>query len=187
VASLYLVRHAEAAAGEASDPGLSAPGRQQAARLADRLADLEVGALLHSPLNRAVETAAALADRLKVAATPSSLLADRTPVPSLPCRSAYPARYLPWLDETPAAERDVDARALTAVRDELIRLALASPGPLVLVTHAFVIGWLVCDALDAPGWRWLSLAPGNASLSILSYHPERGSRVIAFNDTGHLS
>jgi probable phosphoglycerate mutase len=100
---------------------------------------------------------------------------------------AYPARYLPWLDETPADERDVDARALTAARDELIRLSAGSPGPLVLVTHAFVIGWLVRDALDAPSWRWLTLAPDNASLSILSYHPERGSRVVAFNDTGHLS
>jgi serine/threonine-protein phosphatase PGAM5 len=186
VASLYLVRHAEAAAGEASDPGLSALGRQQAARLADRLADLEVGAVLHSPLNRAAETAAVLADRLKVAATPSSLLADRTPVPSLPRRSDYPARYLPWLDETPAGERDVDAQALMSVRDELIRISSDSSGPLVLVTHAFVIGWLVCDALDAPSWRWLSLAPDNASLSILSYDGERGSRVIAFNDTGHL-
>jgi serine/threonine-protein phosphatase PGAM5 len=187
VASLYLVRHAEAAAGETSDPGLSSLGREQAARLADRLADLEVGAVLHSPLHRAVETAAVLADRLKVAATPSSLLADRTPVPSLPGRSAYPARYLPWLDETPADERDFDAQALTAARDELIELSAAGSGQLVLVTHAFVIGWLVADALDAPSWRWLSLAPDNASLSVLSYHPERGSRVIAFNDTGHLS
>ena len=73
-----------------------------------------------------------------------------------------------------------------AMRDELIRLSAASAGSLVLVTHAFVIGWLVCDALDAPSWRWLSLAPDNASLSILSYDSERGSRVVAFNDTGHL-
>jgi broad specificity phosphatase PhoE len=187
VALLYLVRHARAAAGDAHDPGLSSLGRLQAGLLADRLLELEVGAVLHSPLNRAAETATVLADRLDVAAQPSTLLADRTPVPSSPCRSAYPARYLPWLDDTPADERDVDAQALTAARDELIRLALASPGPLVLVTHAFVIGWLVCDALDAPSWRWLSLAPDNASLTVLSYHSEQGSRVVAFNDTGHLS
>jgi probable phosphoglycerate mutase len=114
------------------------------------------------------------------------LLADRTPVPSFRNRSAYPARYLPWLDETPAAERDMDARALSSARDELIELSVASSSPLVLVTHAFVIGWLVCDALDAPSWRWLTLAPANASLTILEYDVERGSRVVAFNDTGHL-
>jgi serine/threonine-protein phosphatase PGAM5 len=186
VAPLYLVRHAEAAAGEDSDPGLSPVGRLQAARLAGRLADLDVGAVLHSPLNRAAETATVLADRLGLEARSSGLLADRTPVPSARCRSDYPARYLPWLDETPADERDVDAQALTAARDELIRLSADSAGSLVLVTHAFVIGCLVCDALDAPSWRWLSLAPANASLSILSYDVERGSRVIAFNDTGHL-
>jgi probable phosphoglycerate mutase len=187
VASLYLVRHARAAAGDAHDPGLSSVGRSQAALLAERLAGLEVGAVLHSPLNRAAETATVLADRLEVAARACALLTDRTPVPSLGCRSDYPARYLPWLDETPPDERDVDGQALMSVRDELIRLSSESRDPLVLVTHAFVIGWLVCDALDAPSWRWVTLAPGNASLTVLEYDAERGGRVVAFNDTGHLS
>ena len=187
MASLYLVRHARAAAGDAHDPGLSSVGRLQAGLLADRLLELEVGAVLHSPLNRAAETATVPADRWEVTARACALLTDRTPVPSLGCRSDYPARYLPWLDETPPDERDVDGQALMSVRDELIRLSSESRDRLVLVTHAFVIGWLVCNALDAPSWRWLTLAPDNASLSILSYDGERGSQVVAFNDTGHLN
>ncbi|MBI1239624.1 MAG: histidine phosphatase family protein [Alphaproteobacteria bacterium] len=62
--TLYLVRHGEAAASyaDALDPGLSALGREQAGKAAKALAPKGPLALVSSPLARARETAAPLAD-----------------------------------------------------------------------------------------------------------------------------
>lgn len=64
--------------------------------------------------------------------------------------------------------------------------AAAEAGPLVAVTHAFVIGWLMRSALDAPISRWLGLNPASASLTIIRYAADDAS-LVAFNDTGHLT
>ena len=118
----------------------------------------------------------------------SDLLDDRTPVPSAHRRDEYPARYLPWLDETTPEERDVDAVALSRAMDELLDEALhkAGNGPLVLVTHAFVIGWFVRAALDAPVLRWLGLHPANASLTVIRYTEDHVGTLVTFNDHRHL-
>ncbi|MBA2324726.1 MAG: hypothetical protein H0V92_12185 [Pseudonocardiales bacterium] len=73
------------------------------------------------------------------------MLDDRTPVPSPGRRGDYPQRYWPWLDDTAPDERDVDAVLLTTAAAEFANAARAAAevGPLVAVTHAFVIGWLV--------------------------------------------
>lgn len=66
---LYLVRHAEAAEGESDElRPLTPAGREQARSLATRLRDSGVrpDAILTSPLLRARETAALLADELGV-------------------------------------------------------------------------------------------------------------------------
>jgi serine/threonine-protein phosphatase PGAM5 len=187
---LYLIRHAEAAPGsaDADDPGLSDRGRAQAARLAPRLAAAGVPEILHSPRRRAAETAALLAAAMPTAqplrSAPSPLLDDRTPVPSASHRADYPARFLPWLDDTAADEADPDGTALTAAYAEL---TATPPHPRALVTHAFVIAWWVRHTLAAPPTSWLTLAPANASLTILRTHPDRPPTLIAFNDTGHLA
>jgi len=67
---LVLVRHAlprriEDADGPA-DPGLTEEGHEQARHLADYLAVESIDALYSSPMRRAVQTAAPLADRLGV-------------------------------------------------------------------------------------------------------------------------
>ena len=185
---LYLVRHAEAAGHEDVDPGLSERGRAQARALGTRLAPLRPAGILHGPRRRATETARVLAEALPdapVEATP--LLEDRTPVPSAGRRDEYPERFWSWLDDVPADERDVDGAALSAALPDLAGLAedRADDGPLVLVTHAFVVGWFVRELLDAPTWRWIRLAPANASLTVVRWD---GSGVlVSFNDTGHLA
>jgi probable phosphoglycerate mutase len=69
---LLLIRHAEPVrieSGEVAgpaDPGLSARGREQAARLAAWLAREGVDGVVTSPLRRAVETGAAVAEALGV-------------------------------------------------------------------------------------------------------------------------
>jgi serine/threonine-protein phosphatase PGAM5 len=187
-AELYLVRHGQAAGSDSSDPRLSDEGRARVVALGARLADTGIAEIRHSPRRRAVETAQLLARALP--GTPvraSSVLDDRTPVPSPANRHLYPERYHAWLDDTPPDERDVDGAALTATAAELATAARlnATRGPLLVVTHAFVIGWLVRTALDAPTARWLGLNPADASLTIIRYMPDE-MRLVAFNDTGHL-
>lgn len=63
---LYLVRHAEPAAlwGSHPDPGLSTLGHEQAARVGENLATLNISNLISSPLMRCQETAAPLIKKL---------------------------------------------------------------------------------------------------------------------------
>lgn len=56
-----------------------------------------------------------------------------------------------------------------------------------VVTHAFTIGWLVRQALDAPTWRWVGLDHGHAALTVLRYATDRPSTVVVLNDMAHLS
>ena len=62
VTELWLVRHADAYEGatEVDDPALSARGREQAQRLAQRVKAVEFDAVYASPLRRAQETALAI-------------------------------------------------------------------------------------------------------------------------------
>jgi broad specificity phosphatase PhoE len=188
-AELILVRHAEADGSDLGDPGLSVLGRRQATALGARLARERVAGILHSPRLRATETATIAAGDLPGAlAEPSELLNDRTPVPSTGRRDEYPSRYHAWLDETSSDERDVDAVALTQALHDLVDEALrrADDGGLVLVTHAFVIGWFVRAVLDAPTWRWMRLHPANSSLSVLRFDAGHDGTLVSFNDRAHV-
>jgi serine/threonine-protein phosphatase PGAM5 len=194
VVDLYLIRHGEASetdtpAGCVNGPGLSDTGRRQTRALAARLTGRTFAAVLHSPSRRAAETAEILGRALSgVPVRSSDLLTDRTPVPSDARRSDYPERHLAWLDQTAEDEKDRDGLALSEAVDRLSSAALATAavGPVVLVTHAFVIGWFVRTALDAPTWRWMGLNSANTGVTIIRYGPT-GPTLLSFNDTGHLS
>ncbi|MEU1099316.1 histidine phosphatase family protein, partial [Streptomyces sp. NPDC005877] len=56
----------------------------------------------------------------------------------------------------------------------------------LVVTHNFLIGWLVRAALDAPDWRWQGLNHANAALTVIRYATDRPASVVFFNDMGHL-
>lgn len=68
VTEILLVRHADCYDGitETADPPLSALGREQAARLAARVEKLKPAAVYSSPYRRAIETARALTDDVRV-------------------------------------------------------------------------------------------------------------------------
>jgi serine/threonine-protein phosphatase PGAM5 len=188
-AHLYLVRHAEALGDDQLDPGLSPRGREQARSLASRLAGMRLAGILHSPRRRAAETASVLSQaRPDVAIRPIDLLDDRTPVPSPGRRNIYPARSHAWLDLVPPAERDVDGVHLSEALRQVGTAAVthAEDGPLVLVTHAFVIAWFVSTLLDVPEWRWMGLQPANAGLTVLRWESDGSGALLSFNDTGHL-
>lgn len=183
--TLYLVRHGHAA-GHTPGSGLSAAGRAQAERLGHRLRDVPFTQLHHSPLQRAAETAGIVAAHLPgVPVHACDLVADRTPVPSPGREPDYPQRYLPWLDQVPAAERDPDATALQAALTRLGAVGAEDRTDL-LVTHNFVIGWFVRHVMDAPTWRWLGLNQDNCALTIVTWETDRPPALVTFNDTGHL-
>lgn len=184
---LYLVRHGEATADESR---LTEAGRRQATLLGRRLRDVPLAAVHHGPLPRAERTARLIGDQLKgVPLRVSEAAGDYVP-------------YLPDRDELPAGSADFFPRFLDGVTDEertsgaaLARRALELfTGPVdgaqdrheLVVTHNFLVAWLVRDAMHAPKWRWLGLNHGNAALNVIRYAPGRPASLLVSNDTRHL-
>jgi serine/threonine-protein phosphatase PGAM5 len=197
VTLLYLVRHAEQEHTPDEDPsaGLSPRGRRQARLLGQRLRRVPFDGIHHSPLKRAEETAHLVGASLPgVPVHGTALLSDRTPVPSPEHEAAYPARDLAWLATVPAAERDEDGAVISSAMRHFVRLGAEArtsqgqprPSHRLLITHAFVISWLVREVLEAPTRRWLSLTPFNCGLTVIECRPEQPPTLITFNDVGHL-
>jgi probable phosphoglycerate mutase len=184
---LYLARHGEALPDES---GLTQAGRQQATLLGRRLQDIPFTAVHHGPLPRAAQTARLIHGQLKnVPLLVSEVAGDYVPyVPpknELPPASAH--FYLRFLADTTDDEREQGAA--------LARQALALfTGPVdgeadrheLVVTHNFLVAWLVRDAMHAPKWRWLGLNHGNAALTVIRYAPGRAASVLVSNDMRHL-
>ncbi|MFJ1674426.1 histidine phosphatase family protein [Streptomyces sp. NPDC088251] len=193
---LYLARHGEAQApaeadADADDAVLTENGRRQAHLLGQRLRERPISAIHHGPLPRAAETARLIGDQLgdvplRVAETAGDY------VPHFPDRTELPPdgadTFLRFLEPCTAEER--------AQGPELARQALeAYTGPVagdedvheLVVTHNFLVAWLVRHAMAAPEWRWLGLHYGNAALTVIRYSPDRPASVLVCNDMRHLS
>ncbi|MEU8844102.1 histidine phosphatase family protein [Streptomyces roseus] len=184
---LYLVRHGEAASEES---GLTDAGRRQAVLLGRRLRDVPLAAVHHGPLPRAEQTARLIGDQLKnVPLHVSEVAGDYVP-------------HMPVRDELPPESADFFLRFLDGVTEEerergsaLARQALDMfTGPVdgeedrheLVVTHNFLVAWLVRDAMHAPQWRWLGLNHGNAALTVIRYAPGRPASVLVSNEMRHL-
>jgi probable phosphoglycerate mutase len=175
-----------------ADPCLTAAGREQAERVAERLAGAQIDALYVSPLCRTAETAAPLAASLglrpvvepdlrevHLGAWEGGLFrkhdAERHPL----------ARRL-WQEERwdviPEAE---PANAFSArVRAAIERIVAAHPGGRVAVfSHGGVIGQALALASDSRPFVFIHA--DNASISQLVVTPRRWL-VRRFNDTAHL-
>ncbi|GAA1658689.1 histidine phosphatase family protein [Nonomuraea maheshkhaliensis] len=180
---LYLTRHGEATPDES---GLTANGRRQAGLLGERLRDVPLSAVHHGPLPRAAQTAALIGEHLPgVPVRPSEAAGDY--IPYRPAADELPpehaARHLSFLAQFPAdGGDDLAARAMDAFTGPV---AEGTRHELV-VTHNFLIGWLVRAALDAPKWRWLGLNHANAALTVIRYDSDRPASVAYFNDMSHL-
>lgn len=184
---LYLVRHAEALPDESQ---LTENGRRQAVLLGQRLRDIPFSAVHHGPLARAAQTAHLIGDLLKnVPVHISDAAGDY--VPDVPERDELPADsaqfLLRFLDQVTDEERE---RGPVLARQALERFTRPVDGDEarheLVVTHNFLVGWLVRHAMDAPKWRWLGLNHCNAALTVLQYAPGRPSSVLCYNDMRHL-
>jgi probable phosphoglycerate mutase len=180
---LYLVRHGEA---DPHDGPLSDAGREQARLTGERLAGVPLAAIHHGPLPRAAQTAAVIAASLPgVPVAASDLAGDY--IPADPDPAGLPASFAAFLSSYDAAERAEGPRLAAAAAK---RFAQAGDGEAatheLVVTHNFLIGWLVSHALAAPDWRWLGLNQMNCGLTVLAYQPGLPAGLICFNDAGHL-
>ncbi|MFE3599875.1 histidine phosphatase family protein [Streptomyces sp. NPDC059142] len=184
---LHLVRHGEASADESA---LSANGRRQAVLLGQRLRNVPLSAVHHGPLRRAEETATLLAGQLD-GVTPRRSEAAGDYIPYLPQRQELPPDSADAMLAFLAGVTEEEARTGAALAREAQAeftgpVAGRTPRHELVVTHNFLVGWLIRAALDAPPWRWMGLNFANAALTVIRYAPGRPPSVLCTNDMGHL-
>ncbi len=175
-----------------ADPELSENGREQAERLAERLARQPIDAIYVTSLRRTAQTAAPLAKRLGLAPRVEpdlrevhlgeweagrfrKMVADNHPIAQ---RMWAEERW----DVIPGAEPAdaFAARTGGAIR----RIAAAHPDQRVaVVVHGGVIAVLLAMATRSRPFAFLGA--DNASISRLVITPERWILRV-YNDTGHL-
>jgi probable phosphoglycerate mutase len=187
---LYLVRHGEATAEEG---GLSQAGEEQARRTGERLKNLPVDRIHHSPLPRAAQTARLIAGWLPgVPVAESAIAGDYIPADLDP--AVLPPSQARLVNSYTITERSEGAALARAAIEQFAgppRDEPAGEGPAddvheLIVTHNFLIGWFVGHALHAPDWRWIGLNQQNCALTVILYQPGLPPALVSFNDAAHL-
>lgn len=177
-----------------SDVPLNATGQRQAAALARRLASEPIDAIYASDLQRAWQTAEAVAAHHDLPVRPEPRLRE--------------LHFGAWEGLTYAEIEAQDPEALAAWREDPLRVAppegetlaqLAqrvaalradleaahSDETVLLVSHNGVLRVLICQALGLPPQNYWQFHLSNASLSDLAFY-EPGAILNALNDTAHL-
>ncbi|WP_410637138.1 histidine phosphatase family protein [Amycolatopsis sp. lyj-346] len=179
---LFLTRHAEAG----PDGRLTEAGQRQAVLLGRRLRDVPVTSIHHGPLPRATRTAHLIADQLPSVPVQVDKAADDF-VPYTPKREELPETsgdlLLAFARQFPPSDEDLAAEAERRFSGPVPG---SEPRYEVLVTHNFLVGWLVRASQDAPPWRWLTLTHAHAGLTVIRYSPGRPAALLTFNDLSHL-
>jgi broad specificity phosphatase PhoE len=198
---LFLIRHGatelstEDRFSGGTDIDLSAEGRWQAERLAERLADDKITAFYCSPMRRTIETAQILARPYDLEAMPREGLREihhgrwetmrRSEV-----EEKFAEEYAAWEEDpfTFAPEGgesgvSVMARALPVIREIVVDHAGET---VAVVSHKATIRLVISSLLgfDARGYRdRLDQSP--ACLNILDFKDFTHVRLMLFNDVSH--
>ena len=168
VTEIWLVRHADCYRDmtEVDDPPLSALGRDQAQRLAQRLNHIKPAAVYSSPYRRAMETARCITDDVRVDARLVEMALDLGEDGSLD------------FNESP----DLAVARMRGVLDDIVRDHEGQR--VVVVSHGASIIACLTDAMRLePGQ--LRLLPYYTSISTLRVLGDR-RMVGALGDTAHL-
>lgn len=182
--TLHLVRHG------AADPlgNLTGTGREQCRLLGQRLRDEPIDVIWHSPLPRAADSAAIIAQQL-----PPLLVDEATElvdhVPYVPQAASLTPRQAAFFDGYGPEESDAGRHLAASMTQRF--LVPNDPGKRstheVLVTHAFQVAWMLREALAAPDERWLSLTSiANTALTRIELSVGDMPAIIQMNDQSHL-
>lgn len=200
---IFLIRHgattltAEDRFAGSTDVPLSDEGREQARRLAQRLADLPVKAVYASPLGRTMETARILAAPHTCEVRPREGLKEIAhghweQLTRHEVEAQYPEEAAAWEEDPytyapPGGESGlaVTARALPA----LIEIVRQHEGePVIVVSHKATIRLLLSSLLGFDPRRYRdNLDQNPAALNIVDFRDPVRARLMLFNDTSHYS
>jgi probable phosphoglycerate mutase len=151
--------------------------------VADRLSTITFDAAFTSPLQRAIETAGVITERLGMPeAEPNALLMDcipAGPTPDMPAafEHFYGSISQEQLVAGEAQMADATAEWLAPSREDRHDL---------LITHNFVIAWFVREVFGASAWRWLGINQANCGLTIIRARTVKPPVLLTHNDLGHL-
>jgi broad specificity phosphatase PhoE len=195
---LLLVRHGlpvrvDHAPDGRADPGLAREGHEQARKLAAWLADDPLDAVWSSPLRRARETAAPVAEAHGVPVQVDDDLAewDRQAsfyVPLEELRAEGDPRYRALTEGRWAEEWDIDVAAFQRrVVGAVERVVAAHPGErAVLVCHGGVINAYLAWVLGLPSERLLFFEPVYAGISRVAASRTGARMILTVNEGPHL-
>jgi broad specificity phosphatase PhoE len=192
---IIFVRHGETAPNRdglvlgRADPELTDRGADQALRVAEALKAEKITHIWTSPLQRAVQTAAAITEATGCPAVVDERLLEvdwgaweGRQVSGV--GSAEIERYRASGGEAPEGE------SLQIVRDRVVSFCLEAletigDGVGVAVSHVSPVKAAVAWALEADDTAAMRMFLGLASITRID-HRERGPILLSFNETGHL-
>lgn len=159
-----MIRHGEASASFTSDkdPGLSTLGHNQAARAAKDLETASISTLISSPLRRAQETAAPLANRL------GKLVDIDTRVAEVPSTGLSLEARGPWLAKVMQGLWRDQSEQLLQWRRDMVEALVACNEDTAIFSHFVAINAMVAFATDNPAV--MVFRPNNASITEFSVH-----------------
>ncbi len=200
---IFLIRHgattlsAEDRFAGATDVLLSDEGRQQAGRLADRLAGIPVAAVYASPLGRTMETARILAAPHRMEVQQRDGLREIShghweQLTRQEVEQKFPEEAASWEEDpyTFAPEGGESGLAVTArALPELIEIVRRHEGcPVIVVSHKATIRLLLSSLLGFDPRRYRdNLDQDPAALNIVDFKDPVRARLMLFNDTSHYS
>lgn len=191
--TFLLIRHAHvdavgnSLAGRRRGVHLSELGKQEATALAERIADIPIDGIYSSPLDRALETAAPLAERLSLRTEPAEELIEFD-------FGDWTGLSFQELDDDPRWKNfntfrsgtqvpggesmlEVQTRAIACLQ----RLHTTRPGQtLLLVSHCDLIRAILCHYLGMPLDFFLRITIDPASLSVLRLHDDTAT-ILTMN------
>jgi len=200
---VLLIRHgattltAEDRFAGSTNVDLSETGREQATRLAERLAGEALAAVYASPLQRTMDTAAIVGAPHRLTPVPRDGLREIDHgrwegLTRKEVEARFPEEYTTWeadpftfAPEGGEAGLSVLARALPVLREIVVRHAGER---VAVVSHKATIRLVLCSLLgiDARGYRdRLDQSP--ACLNVVDFKDPVHARLMAYNDTAHYA
>jgi probable phosphomutase (TIGR03848 family) len=196
--TLVLVRHAVTEqtgpllTGRNPGVDLSADGRNQAAALADRLADLPVAAVYASPMERTAQTAAVVAERhrLPVRDLPGALEADYGEWTGGKLTELAKTELWKTVQRAPSRARFPGGESLAEMQTRIVGcledvVADHAGEMIVVVSHADPIKAAIAHytGVHLDLFQRIVVSPASVTAFQLSAH---GAALVKCNDTGSL-